>query len=110
MARELEGFYFDEYTIEDALISYDEREEIPDDELKLLDSGVGVVKWGYGNHDHYVVPAGDLNAFELAKEALFHDLDKHYVLGSEDEAKWFLEHGKEFSAMAHEAVRESVFG
>ena len=110
MAQKTEGFYFDEYTMEKSLYIHGGREEIPADELKLLDTDVKLVMWGYGHDDHYVGLAKDLNEYELAQEALFHDLDKHYVLGSEEDANWFLEHGKEFSAMAHEAVRESVFG
>ena len=109
MAQLTKGFFFDDYSIDEALMAYGEREEIPEDELKLLDSGKAVVCWGYSQELH-VVDGEFLSEYELAQEALFHDLDKHYVLGSEEDANWFLEHGKEFSSMAHEAVRESVLG
>ena len=89
MASEVHDFYYDKWTMEDAINSFDD--EIPQDLKMLLDKNEVVMRIGYAGDGQWLTLDDICTELEAAKEAIGHDLSQCYFL-SISEAKEFKGH------------------
>ena len=95
MASEVHDFYYDKWTMEDAINSFDD--EIPQDLKMLLDKNEVVMRIGYAGDGQWLTLDDICTELEAAKEAIGHDLSNCYFLTVAEV--------KEFTLTAHADVQ-----